>query len=91
MRRKAIFDAVREMLGRGFREPEVAALDRAIDCAIDGRVPAAAPRAGPECIALVKRFEGCARARPDGLVAAYPDPGTGGAPWTIGWGATGPH
>jgi GH24 family phage-related lysozyme (muramidase) len=23
-------------------------------------------------------------------VEAYPDPGTGGAPWTIGWGATGP-
>jgi GH24 family phage-related lysozyme (muramidase) len=28
--------------------------------------------------------------REDGLVEAYPDPGTGGAPWTIGWGATGP-
>ena len=24
------------------------------------------------------------------MIAAYPDPGTGGAPWTIGWGATGP-
>ena len=23
-------------------------------------------------------------------MAAYPDPGTGGAPWTIGWGSTGP-
>jgi lysozyme len=33
-------------------------------------------------IALVKRFEGC-------RLAAYPDPGTGGDPWTIGWGATG--
>ena len=40
-------------------------------------------------IALIKRFEGCARLRPDGLVEAYPDPGTGGPPWTIGWGATG--
>lgn len=28
--------------------------------------------------------------RADGMVEAYPDPGTGGAPWTIGWGATGP-
>jgi GH24 family phage-related lysozyme (muramidase) len=27
--------------------------------------------------------------RTDGRVEAYPDPGTGGAPWTIGWGATG--
>lgn len=40
-------------------------------------------------IALIKRFEGCASLRSDGLVAAYPDPATGGAPWTIGWGATG--
>lgn len=34
-------------------------------------------------VALVKRWEGC-------KLEAYPDPGTGGAPWTIGWGATGP-
>lgn len=46
-------------------------------------------RIGPAGIALIKQFEGCARLRPDGLVEAYPDPGTGGLPWTIGWGATG--
>lgn len=40
-------------------------------------------------IALIKRFEGCAQLRRDGLIEAYPDPGTGGDPWTIGWGATG--
>jgi lysozyme len=34
------------------------------------------------CTALVQHFEGC-------KLAAYPDPGTGGSPWTIGWGATG--
>lgn len=45
---------------------------------------------GKAGIALIKRFESCARARADGLFEAYPDPGTGGAPWTIGWGATGP-
>lgn len=44
---------------------------------------------GADGIALIKRFEGCARLRTDGMVAAYPDPGTGGEPWTIGWGATG--
>ena len=44
---------------------------------------------GAAGIALIKRFEGCARLRTDGLVEAYPDPGTGGVPWTIGWGATG--
>lgn len=45
---------------------------------------------GAEGVMLIKRFEGCARKRRDGRVEAYPDPGTGGAPWTIGWGATGP-
>lgn len=38
---------------------------------------------------LVQHFEGCAKKRPDGRIEAYPDPGTGGAPWTIGWGTTG--
>jgi GH24 family phage-related lysozyme (muramidase) len=52
--------------------------------------PEPAPRrAGSAGIALIERFEGCARMRGDGLVEAYPDPGTGGDPWTIGWGATG--
>jgi len=35
------------------------------------------------CLALVREFEGC-------KLKAYPDPGTGGDPWTIGWGSTGP-
>jgi lysozyme len=39
--------------------------------------------------ALIKHFEGCAKKQPDGTFAAYPDPATGGDPWTIGWGATG--
>ncbi len=39
---------------------------------------------------LIKQFEGCAKKRPDGMVEAYPDSATGGDPWTIGWGATGP-
>ena len=56
-------------------------------------LPAAAAavprRIGPEGIALIKKFEGCARLRPDGMIEAYPDPGTGAEPWTIGWGATG--
>ncbi len=103
MQRKVIFDAVRRMLGRGFRQREVAALDAAIDAAMAGRELFAqdsgpcGPRVaqqrrtvGPGGLALIREFEGCARLRPDGLFEAYPDPGTGGAPWTIGWGATGP-
>jgi len=38
---------------------------------------------------LIKPFEGYARRLPDDRCAAYPDPGTNGDPWTIGYGATG--
>ena len=37
---------------------------------------------GAAGLALLKSFEGC-------KLTAYPDPGTGGEPWTIGWGHTG--
>lgn len=36
-----------------------------------------------EALKLIKKWEGC-------HLKAYPDPGTGGTPWTIGWGSTGP-
>lgn len=49
--------------------------------------PEASPSPGVDwltpCLAIVKEFEGC-------KLEAYPDPGTGGEPWTIGWGSTGP-
>lgn len=93
MQRKPIFDAIRRLLGRGLRQREVAAMDAAIDAALAAPdAPDTPPprRIGPEGIALIKSFEGCAKLRADGRYDAYPDPGTGGAPWTIGWGATGP-
>lgn len=94
MNRKTLFDAVRKLLKRGFTRAEVAALDDAIDRAQDfsqDRVPyVPSCRVSPAGIRLIKQFEGCARQRRDGLIEAYPDPGTGGEPWTIGWGATGP-
>lgn len=101
MQRKPIFDAIRRLLGRGFRSAEVRAIDAAIDAALreTGAMPedvandVAHPRRprtiSPRGIALIQQFEGLAKQRRDGLVEAYPDPGTGGAPWTIGWGATG--
>ena len=94
MHRKPIFDAVRRLLGRGFSQREVEALDAALDRSGEGfsqdRAPSA-PSCGvsPAGLQLIMQFEGCAFQRPDGLYEAYPDPGTGGAPWTIGWGATG--
>ena len=88
--RKPVFDAVRRLLRRGFTNSEVQALDAALDQAASQTPSTDAQRAiGPAGLALIKQFEGCARARSDGTFAAYPDPGTGGDPWTIGWGATG--
>jgi GH24 family phage-related lysozyme (muramidase) len=53
-----------------------------------GDAPAATPTAGTAwapvvavALPLVKEFEGC-------RLTAYPDPETGGDPWTIGWGST---
>lgn len=46
------------------------------------KVPPAPPKSDLQAgIDLIKEFEGCE-------LEAYPDPGTGGVPWTIGWGAT---
>lgn len=36
------------------------------------------------CYAMIRQYEGC-------RLTAYPDPATGGAPWTIGYGHTGPE
>lgn len=41
-------------------------------------------KTGAKGQALIKSFESC-------KLKAYPDPKTGGAPWTIGWGHTGPE
>lgn len=94
--RKQIFDAVRRMLKRGLRQGEVEELDglidqmsRAVDAPTIPERPEVPKRLGPKGKALIKRFEGCAQVRHDGLVEAYPDPGSGGHPWTIGWGSTG--
>lgn len=40
------------------------------------------PQINAAGLALIENFEGCE-------LAAYPDPGTGGEPWTIGYGHTG--
>lgn len=103
MNRKPIFDAVRKMLGRGYTDSEVKALDKAIDLAEGAlpagsttrRIPTSADDSGGRAISakgikLIHSFEGCAKQQSDGRFAAYPDPGSrDGNPWTIGWGATG--
>ncbi len=93
MDRKPIFDTVRRLLGRRFRANEIIALDRAVDRSSSAGQADPAPVSprtiGPAGRALICAWEGCAKLAPDGTYVAYPDPGTGGAPWTIGWGATG--
>ncbi|WP_248796091.1 lysozyme [Pseudomonas sp. MWU13-2105] len=41
-------------------------------------------KTSPNGIAVLKYFESC-------RLTAYPDPASGGVPWTIGWGHTGPE
>jgi len=85
MNRKPIFDTVRNMLGRGFTTDEVGALDDAIDLALGIIVVRPQKPKGRQINAagerLIKSFEGLE-------LEAYPDPGTGGKPITIGYGAT---
>lgn len=92
--RKAAFDAARRADDdRTLTANEVRVIHAALDAVGWPRTPVVAPsarRIGPDGVGLIKRFEGCARMRSDGRIEAYPDPGTGGAPWTIGWGSTGP-
>lgn len=97
--RKPMFDAARRADADGvFDADDVAKITAALDAAgvPQSRAVPDAPtvadaelRIGADGIALIKEFEGCARLRSDGMVEAYPDPGTGNDPWTIGWGATG--
>lgn len=80
--RREIFDAVKSArAGRAFSPSDIDTLDRALDAL-------GVPRDGGGgwltlALDLIKQFEGCE-------LVAYPDPGSGGYPWTIGWGATGP-
>lgn len=89
--RKPIFDAVRSVARPGlFMDPgNIHALDNLLD-AFDVPRIADVSALGPRGEALIKKWEGYAKDIGGGKVQAYPDPATGGAPWTIGWGSTGP-
>jgi len=91
--RAAIFAAVRAAGGPGlFNDPaRIAALDSLLDTFGIERHGSGRHEISPAGIALIQRFESCARPLGDGRFAAYPDPGgKDGRPWTIGWGSTGP-
>lgn len=79
--RKPIFDAVKALVPGVWGDPgHIYAMDNLLD-AFGVPRESAGRKIGPKGIALVKEFEGCE-------LTAYPDPGTGGDPWTIGWGTT---
>ena len=90
-----LFGAVRGILGRGLRQSEVDAINGVLESGAKPTTPSLPEfrhvprRVSDKGEALIKRFEGCALMRADGMIEAYPDPGSGGEPWTIGWGATG--
>lgn len=97
--RKPVFDALRVLHGP-LSEALVADLGSVLDkhevkAAGSATPPPAAAASGglrpsPRAFAIITAFEGYARALPDGRCRAYPDPASGGAPWTIGFGSTGP-
>lgn len=77
--RKAVFDAIREAReGRKFTDTMVRQIDELLDAL---GVPRDGRTVSPAGMALIKRWEGC-------KLTAYPDPGSGGEPWTIGIGTT---
>lgn len=80
MSRADLFEAIRPFAPeRRFSVAHVQAIDTLADnfgLAREGDAGLA------EALSLIKQFEGC-------KLDAYPDPGSGGDPWTIGWGSTG--
>lgn len=80
MTRAAIFDAIRTARGgKGFTASDVAAIDTLLD-----HLGVARDDSGEWldlAVPLVEQFEGL-------RLTAYPDPGTGRVPWTIGFGST---
>lgn len=81
MNRKPYADALRSA-GLDFNRPGVvAAFDALMDKAGVPREVQPGLTTSDGGIALIKRFEGLE-------LRAYPDPGTGGKPWTIGIGTT---
>lgn len=85
--RKPIFDALRTAKGGKLGADDVTIMDDALDRI--GVPKEATMQLGAKGEALIKQWEGYATDLGDGRVKAYPDPATGGDPYTIGWGSTG--
>lgn len=89
MNRRAIFGAVKAARGKPWGADSIAILDHALDQLGVPIDDAGELKPSDAAFALIKSFEGLHKVRPDGRIEAYPDPGSGGDPWTIGYGSTG--
>jgi len=76
---KAVFDVVRSIVGRGLTQDEVDRLNAAMTI---GQSDSHSKVTSERGKSLIRDFEG-------ERLTAYPDPATGGEPWTIGVGHTG--
>ena len=82
--RKPIFDMIRTARGGAtYTMAEVARVDALLDSLGVPMGGAATRTVGKAGLDLIKSFEGLE-------LKAYPDPATGGEPWTVGDGHTGP-
>ena len=72
---KQIFDAIRARRGKPLAQADVDAINAVL-------YPKGGLVVSKKGLDLIKSFEGL-------RLDAYPDPGSGGDPWTIGYGATG--
>ena len=75
MNRKPLFDTIRKILGRGFRQSEVDRLDAAIDAVSAATSPSGELFQGrgvsERGLRLIRDFEGCARIRQEEDVARH--------------------
>lgn len=78
--RKAVYDAIRAGIGP-LTQSDVIIMENALDRIGYPNEASGARKTSKRGIDLIHSFESC-------KLKAYPDPGTGGKPYTIGWGST---
>lgn len=95
MTREEFFDKLRKAVPGIWNRPsaikegnELFDAMRVPDAPSEPERPLTPHKIGPEGTALIKRYEGLHKLLPNGMIQAYPDPGSGNLPITIGYGST---
>src|ERR1700743_1803569 len=86
--RKPILATTGAAKGAGLTQEQVDTISYALDRV--GVPKDSIMQIGQKGLDLIEKWEGYAKDLGNGKVQSYPDPATGGAPWTIGIGTTGP-